>query len=522
MNTEKLKEIIEEASEVIIDIIESFDSEADALMQLKDLFVTVGATNANEYIEKVKQLQEETEDVLLDFVTHLRQVSKNLDGRELTDDEVEDILYSLVALKNTLEEIDAESDEAGEKILNLIKKVEEAISEEYEKPELIEEEGNEEEEMNEEPKISEVKESSSGIKIISPKEKVSDKAQIKVDKEKLKNDLMTALEENVPGAKEALYEIFALVKCEDKKECQKYPHHEFDGENVILNTKGLAVATIFFSKPQNQKVLTDEEKVLIAKHLAKHYEELGKEVPASLQKFIDKKESFVDFDLSFDDLETVASKYGISVEALGSYLSVIEKLVSEMINDGFVDVEDKVEEILIKLDRSQLETLISLIDKFNVNVFKVLNGEQPESDAFNKEQVKEIDELKAKLNEAVETAVRYKEANEKLLKEMAAIKNTAEKLESLKKEKEVLEHKLGLLVNIYRKSEDFDETILNMVLEAADEKEITILKKLSESASNPKLRFNKLTGDDVDLLVSNKLKEKKESVRIKDYISDLL
>ena len=128
-------EIIEEASEVVIDIIGSFESETDALMWLKKLFITVGATNTKEYIEKVNQLQDGTEDLLLDFVNHVKEISKNLDGEELTYDEVKDIVYDLFAVKNTLEEIDPEDDEAAEEIMELIKKVEEAISEEYQKPE---------------------------------------------------------------------------------------------------------------------------------------------------------------------------------------------------------------------------------------------------------------------------------------------------------------------------------------------------------------------------------------------------
>lgn len=507
MNLEQIITSIKEASEISVDVLNSFESEEEAKEFLKDLFAFIQAKTIEEYIEKIEEMVKSIEkEELSEIISKIIEIYKNIKNQDPSDEEIEGIVYSLVALKNTLEDLD-ENDENDKKLYEMLNTI---LAEEKTLQNVVEEK----------------KESSSKekdrIKIVSSKEKVSTTAQGKVDKEKLKNDIMMALEENIPGAKEALYEIFALVKCEDKKECQKYPHHEFDGENVILNPNGLVVATIFFAKPQNQKLLSEEEKMTMAKHLAKHYEELGKEIPSSLKRILDKKESFVDFDMSIEDLYEISSKYNISVEELGTYLTTIEVLISEMINNGFVDVESDLNEIILKLSKDQVEKIVSLMDKVNVNLFKVLNGEEVESDVLSKEYAKEIEELKSKLNEAISTAVKYKEEVEYLNKELSKYEAIAEKVESLKKEKEVLENKLNLLVNVYKKSEEYDETMLNMILEASDEKEIMILRKLSESATNPKLKFSKLTGDDIDLFTGSKYKEKKESTKLKDYIANLL
>lgn len=503
MNLEQIMKSIEEASEISVDVLNSFESEEEAKEFIKDLFAFIQAKTIKEYIEKIEEIVKSIEKgELSEIISKIIETYKNIKNQDPSDEEIEGIVYSLVAFKNTLEDLD-ENNENDKKLYEILNTI-----------------------LAEENVVEEKKESSSkekdGIKIVSPKEKVSTTAQGKVDKEKLKNDIMMALEENIPGAKEALYEIFALVKCEDKKECQKYPHHEFDGENVILNSNGLVVATIFFAKPQNQKLLSEEEKMTMAKHLAKHYEELGKEIPSSLKRILDKKESFVDFDMSIEDLYEISSKYNISVEELGTYLTTIEVLISEMINNGFVDVESDLNEIILKLSKDQVEKIVSLMDKVNVNLFKVLNGEEVESDVLSKEYVKEIEELRSKLNEAISTAVKYKEEVEYLNKEISKYEAIAEKVESLKKEKEILENKLNLLINVYKKSEEYDETMLNMILEASDEKEIMILRKLSESATNPKLKFSKLTGDDIDLFTGSKYREKKESTKLKDYIANLL
>lgn len=114
-----------------------------------------------------------------------------------------------------------------------------------------------------------------------------------VDKTWLRNRLVKALEEGEEGAREAIREVYAVIRSDDITEAPSEnwwgPHHEVtrDGE-VILNRDGLAAAAAALAGARAEPNLTPQQKAEARRHLLRHYRELKLEPPAGLVEKVEK------------------------------------------------------------------------------------------------------------------------------------------------------------------------------------------------------------------------------------------
>jgi len=118
------------------------------------------------------------------------------------------------------------------------------------------------------------------------KQKVSDKAWGDVDKSAIWQRLKKALEEGEEGAAAAVREMYAVVKAEINADLTQAdcwgPHHELQGDTLVLNRNGLAAAAAALAGGRSEPNLTDEQKRQAARHLLRHYRAADIEPPAKL------------------------------------------------------------------------------------------------------------------------------------------------------------------------------------------------------------------------------------------------
>lgn len=116
--------------------------------------------------------------------------------------------------------------------------------------------------------------------------KVSDKAWGDVDKSAIWQRLKQALQNGEAGAAEAVREIYAVVKAEINADLTQAdcwgPHHEIDGDAIVLNRNGLIAAAQALAGARAEPNLTPEQRRTAARHLLRHYREIKLEPPASL------------------------------------------------------------------------------------------------------------------------------------------------------------------------------------------------------------------------------------------------
>lgn len=116
---------------------------------------------------------------------------------------------------------------------------------------------------------------------------VSNTAWGDVEKSRIWQLLKQGLEEGVPGAAEAVKEVYAVVKAEVNKDLTeadcKLPHHEVrDDGTVVLNRAGLIAAVGALAGARSKPDLTVEQRREAAQHLARHYRELDMPLPVIL------------------------------------------------------------------------------------------------------------------------------------------------------------------------------------------------------------------------------------------------
>lgn len=118
------------------------------------------------------------------------------------------------------------------------------------------------------------------------KDKVSNKAWGDVDKSKIWKRLKEALQNDEEGAKQAVREMYAVVKAEINEDLTQAdcwgPHHEIIGDELVLNKNGVIAAVQALAGARAEPNLSDEEWEEARKHLARHYKELGLELPPVL------------------------------------------------------------------------------------------------------------------------------------------------------------------------------------------------------------------------------------------------
>ena len=112
-----------------------------------------------------------------------------------------------------------------------------------------------------------------------------------VDKARIRNMLVKGLEEKAEGVREAIREVYAVIRGANLEEAPSQnwvmPHHEVreDGR-IVLNRAGLIAAAAALAGARSEPNLTPQQKRQAARHLLRHYRELELEPPESLAEFV--------------------------------------------------------------------------------------------------------------------------------------------------------------------------------------------------------------------------------------------
>ena len=116
---------------------------------------------------------------------------------------------------------------------------------------------------------------------------VSNRSWGDVDKTTLRNRLVRGLEEGAEGVRDAIREVYAVIRSDDLADAPSQnwwgPHHEVrENGDVVLNVNGLVAAAQALAGARAEPDLTPEQRRAAARHLLRHYRELDREPPASL------------------------------------------------------------------------------------------------------------------------------------------------------------------------------------------------------------------------------------------------
>ncbi|GAW29185.1 hypothetical protein, partial [Carboxydocella sp. ULO1] len=120
---------------------------------------------------------------------------------------------------------------------------------------------------------------------------VSNKPWGDVDKTAIRNILVQGLEEGAEGVREAIREVYAVIRGESLEDAPSQnwvmPHHEVrDDGQIVINRNGLIAAAAALAGARAEPSLTPQQKRQAAKHLARHYRELEMELPESLKEAV--------------------------------------------------------------------------------------------------------------------------------------------------------------------------------------------------------------------------------------------
>lgn len=164
------------------------------------------------------------------------------------------------------------------------------------------------------------------LKIASVKNRVSEKAWGDVDKSAIWRKLKEALQNDEAGAKEAVREMYAVVKAAVNADLTQAdcwgPHHEIIDDTLVLNRNGLFAAAQALAGARAEPDLTPEQKRSAARHILRHYRELGLEAPESIRSLAGERslegemirlEAAVAGEMS---VEEVSASAAIDVQAL--------------------------------------------------------------------------------------------------------------------------------------------------------------------------------------------------------------
>ena len=112
-----------------------------------------------------------------------------------------------------------------------------------------------------------------------------------VDKTRIRNMLVQGLEENAEGIREAIREVYAVIRGANLEDAPSQnwvmPHHEIrDDGSIVLNRAGLIAAAAALAGARSEPNLTPQQKRQAARHLLRHYRELELEPPESLMEVV--------------------------------------------------------------------------------------------------------------------------------------------------------------------------------------------------------------------------------------------
>ncbi len=112
-----------------------------------------------------------------------------------------------------------------------------------------------------------------------------------VGKARIRNMLVKGLEEKAEGVREAIREVYAVIRGANLEDAPSQnwvmPHHEIrDDGRIVLNRAGLIAAAAALAGARSEPNLTPQQKRQAARHLLRHYRELELEPPESLAEFV--------------------------------------------------------------------------------------------------------------------------------------------------------------------------------------------------------------------------------------------
>lgn len=112
-----------------------------------------------------------------------------------------------------------------------------------------------------------------------------------VDKARIRNMLVKGLEEKAEGVREAIREVYAVIRGVNLEDAPSQnwvmPHHEIrDDGRIVLNRAGLIAAAAALAGARSEPNLTPQQKRQVARHLLRHYRELELEPPESLTEAV--------------------------------------------------------------------------------------------------------------------------------------------------------------------------------------------------------------------------------------------
>ncbi len=112
-----------------------------------------------------------------------------------------------------------------------------------------------------------------------------------VDKTRIRNMLVQGLEEDAEGIREAIREVYAVIRGANLEDSPSQnwvmPHHEIrDDGRIVLNRAGLIAAAAALAGARSEPNLTPQQKRQAARHMLRHYRELELEPPESLTEAV--------------------------------------------------------------------------------------------------------------------------------------------------------------------------------------------------------------------------------------------
>jgi hypothetical protein len=320
------------------------------------------------------------------------------------------------------------------------------------------------------------------LELVDPASEVDDTPWAEINKVELKNTLVAALEES-EGNMMIVNEVFALVKSEKPSDWQ-WPHHVVKDGKVLLNVGGLQTAALFLLKPNSSKNLTSDERTAIATHLLGHYDQIKMEKPDKLNKLVEGKESTIVINIKDDELQEFGEMFKVQAEEIGTYVGLIEALLTDFVNSGIIDIESEATDmdesvVAVKLNKRQTEEFIKYFDIISDDIVSILGGDfdalsYKQTDTslerrFN-ESLNKVDELTSQVTEMTATV----EAQKTQIKTLAGAENQV-KLDQVK---------FQAIIDFVKSSENVDETVLQFVhnvIEAESPRDVTYMAKIGKS-----------------------------------------
>lgn len=184
--------------------------------------------------------------------------------------------------------------------------------------------------------------------------KVSDKDWSSVDKSAIWRRLKQALENGEAGATEAVREMYAVVKANINADLTQEncwgPHHEIQGDTLVLNKNGLSAAAAALAGARAEPNLTPEQKRKAARHLLRHYRAAGLEPPESLTKMAEEDLEEV---VKLDERLYYIGKFTETVNSEGEDMIRQAELFSVGVHRGVEYTQEDLEELARNFDPSE-------------------------------------------------------------------------------------------------------------------------------------------------------------------------